>query len=353
MKDKFDFWEHVLEWMDGGWGTYKNYHEKVSQVYENSTVDPNDIEEHVNCISHEKEINDTLHIMTDILQLGVNMTKTDSYDEAYNFGLQIAPLYHKVSMITEEELEDISDEIYEACGWLGELSRETREEGRRAVGGFGRVKDEKDAALRDFNSMSNLMDKLLRGVNGTISSTLQFASDYLQGSISKMELSNRLEDPDYIAALDDVQDCGLEFADLAKDYVESMLLSRDRMRGVFDRLFQLKLPVINSYSVQQLEIVTKSLEINDTVIQVGGGAGMVCVSVCGCVCVRVCLHTCVCLCVCLCVCVHACLCVCIRTCVCLCVSVCVSVCVCVHACVYVCVCVCVRVCACVCVGTCE
>ena len=54
-----------------------------------------------------------------------------------------------------------------------------------------------------------------------------------------------------------------DIADDMEDYEDELTKGRDRLMGMYQKLFALKLPVISKYNVHQLGIVQKAMETDD------------------------------------------------------------------------------------------
>ena len=97
-----------------------------------------------------------------------------------------------------------------------------------------------------------------------IQPTVKLGSDYVSGNITKVELAEAFAAAHFTKAIQDLADCNADLVDTAKDFTNAILKGRDRLVSMYDELFDLKLPILNRFTVNQLELVKQAEILNDS-----------------------------------------------------------------------------------------
>ena len=247
---------------------FAKYQQVVADVFQNTTLNLSSIAPHVECSETVEELTvmDDLFIL--ITQLGANITHAESFDEAYGYALQIPPLYMlRRKQYDETQFGDIYSNAATKCGWLRNYGRETSEAGKEALEDLEKVTDVKESAVRQFGTLTNLFNKLHHEVLHKIEPVIKLGSEYIDGKITKGELAEAFATAHFTKAIQDLADCNADLADIAKDYTNAMIKGRDLFVSMYNELFDLKLPILNTFTVNQLELVKKAKELNDSRMQ--------------------------------------------------------------------------------------
>ena len=246
---------------------FAKYRQAVADAFQNTTANLSSIAPHVGCLDLEEELTvmDDLFIL--ITELGANITHAQSFDQAYGYAIQIPPLYKLRKQYDETQFNDIESNAATKCGWLRNYGRETNEAGTKALHGLEKVTDEKESALRQFGSLTKLFNKLHHEVLHKIQPTVQLGYDYVSGKITKVELAEAFVAAHFTKAIQDLADCNADLVDIAKDFTNAILKGRDRLVFVYDELFDLKLPVLNAFTVNLLGLVKQAKVLNDSRIE--------------------------------------------------------------------------------------
>ena len=244
------------------------YRQVVTDVFQNTTFNLSSFAPHVECL----EIGEELIVMDDlfilITQLGANITHAKSFDEAYGYAVQIPALYKlRRKQYDETEFSEIESNAATKCGWLRNYGRETGEAGKEALEGLEKVADEKESSVRQFGTLTKLFNKLHHEVLHKIEPIVKLGSDYISGKVTKGELAEPFVTAHFTKAIQDLADCNADLVDIAKDYTNSMVKGRDLFVFMYDELFDLKLPILNTFTVNQLELVKKAKQLNDSRMQ--------------------------------------------------------------------------------------
>ena len=265
--EKYKWFEDVLEWMKRSGEDIKTYHNNLNTIFQNTTIDISAIESHKKCREFSDESNDILELFIIIIELATNLTKSETLEEAYSYAVQIPPFYKRRIKYDVDYLEELDTNVREECDWLRELGEETREDGGKVGRELGSAKDQKEAALRQFNSLTDLFNKLYKEIVDKINPTTSTAKEYINGFLEKTALCQEFETPLFKKAIEDLSDINRDLVEVLKDYIEEMTVGLAKMRRAYTGLFKLKLPVMNSYNIQQLQLVQRAAEMNDTVLQ--------------------------------------------------------------------------------------
>ena len=244
------------------------YRQVVTDVFQNTTFNLSSFAPHVDCweIGEELIVMDDLFIL--ITQLGANITHAKSFDEAIGYAIQIPPLYKlRRKQYDETQFNDIESNAATKCGWLRNYGRETDEAGKEALEGLEKVADEKESAARQFGTLTKLFNKLHHEVLHKIEPIVKLGSDYISGKFTKGELADAFVTAHFTKAIQDLADCNADLVDITKDYTNTMVKGRDLFLFMYDELFDLKLPILNTFTVNQLELVKKAKQLNDSRMQ--------------------------------------------------------------------------------------
>ena len=266
--ERYQWLENPLDWLKRDFTTsFDKYHKNIEALHENSTFNATSIEPHVKCSELDVETSDIGQLFMTILELAVNITKSETLPEAYNYALQIQPLYKKRITYNNELLEKLDQNVLKTCNWLREYGEDTAKERQKVDRDYGNAKDQKDAAFRQFKSLTDLFNKLYKEVIHKINPAVDMATQYVSGNGTKMALSAKFETPFFTKAEEDLSDINKDLVGVIKDYTEEMTIGFDKMKKAYQGLFKPKLPVVNTYNVHQLALVQSASQVNDTLMQ--------------------------------------------------------------------------------------
>ena len=266
--DNYHYLESPLRWMKtGNQLSMRKYRENIKILFENSTVNVSAMESHRKCMEIQDVALQKGDIMIEIVELVVNVTKSESLAEAYAYAVQIPPLYKMTLTYEGDDLQEVETNVRETCAWLRELGEDLHGDSGEVEREFGDAKDQRDLAFRQFQSLSDLYSKLYRDVTVKIKPTVDRAMDYLQGSVKKSDLSQEFQTPFFAKAIEDVSDINKQLVEVIKDYTEEMTIGKNKLEKAYKELFWLDLPVMNSYKIHQLQLVQRAAEINNSVIE--------------------------------------------------------------------------------------
>ena len=246
---------------------YAAYLETLNTLFSNSTFNLSSVEDHAKCLDLESNYTALDNLLILMTRLAANVSEAETYDEAYSYAVQIPPLYRERLRHDETEFPQKREELTETCGWVRNYGQETAEAKDEVIKDFGKTRDEMEAAIRQFNNLNSSFVKLYDAVLNKIEPTIQLGRRYIERNITKVTLAEEFLTPYFTKSVQDLADTYADIVDATKDYVEEMLKARERFISAYDQIFKLKLPIINNYSVYQLELVKDAVDINDTEIQ--------------------------------------------------------------------------------------
>ena len=201
-------------------------------------------------------------------ELGANLSKAITYHEAYQYAVQIPPLYRKrIQHYDDTRFSDIFENVDKHCRWLSTLGDTTENEFNKNVGDFQKVKDENDAALIQFEQLTIFFKKLYDEVIDLVESTAKFGSEYIDKKITKLKFAEGFDSPFLTKAVQNLAKTNAILVDVNTDYSDEITKGKDIYVSLYNKLAKLALPILNNYTVYQLELVKAAELVNDTGMQ--------------------------------------------------------------------------------------
>ena len=102
---------------------------------------------------------------------------------------------------------------------------------------------------RQFNNLNNYFLLLYSDVLNKIEPTIRLGKEYMEKNITKVKLAEEFLTPYFTKAVQDVADIIADITDVTKDYNQEIVKGQEKLTQAYEQLFDLKLPVINDYSV--------------------------------------------------------------------------------------------------------
>ena len=141
---------------------YVNYRKTVDTIFGNDpTLNLSSVSAHAECLDMEEDLvkMDDLFIL--IAELGGNISRSLSYQEAYSYAIQIPPLYQmRKQKYDPAEFDDILDRVRTTCHWLSDFGHEASSAAKEVLDDFKIITDERDWALRKFDDIGKLFSRL-------------------------------------------------------------------------------------------------------------------------------------------------------------------------------------------------
>ena len=246
---------------------YANYYESIETVYGNTTFNVSGVDQHNECLAQEANYTFIDNLLILMFKLAVNVTNSDTYDEAYSYAVQIPPLYRQRLNYDKTKFREQQYDLQETCGWMRRYADETSKATDKFRRDFEKVKDERDAAVRQINNLKSYFSTLYHYVMEKVKPTIDMGMGYINKNLTKVELAEEFVTPYFTKAVQDIADINADIMGVTKDYIEEMEKGRDKLVGTYSALFELKLPVVNYYIIHKLHMINAAAQIKDSRFQ--------------------------------------------------------------------------------------
>ena len=203
LKQSYDL-DFVFTEVKGIISKLNGYHPRIKELYSNTSIDVNSVEEHRECSDALNKTMEILHVYQKIAELALNLTKSDTLNDAYSYVIQIGPLYKitKVSF-TEEILWAINKNVLQNCNWLSSLRWELQD---RLIEEFDKLEEVTRNIHRLFKAMTPLFNSLNNELSHKISTFTGKGQDYLNQKINKSQLSQEFASTLFLKYRENVAD---------------------------------------------------------------------------------------------------------------------------------------------------
>ncbi len=266
LKRSYEKWQSFLSLLGHG-RTFEMYHERIAKIYHSSVWNISDIVEHAECVLHEEQSTEILQSLILVVQLGKNITQSESFEEALGYALQVAPATIPILGLTTEGIEELNDDIIRDCSWLSIGAKETQASKRHVASDLARANEETKTAARHFVFLAESYKKIHDHVKHLIFPSLELGFDYLNQKTSKLNLSRTISQKKYTRALLDLEETE-ELMDTMARYAEAMVIAREKIGHAYGTVFTLKLPILHRGNIRELELVKAAEKINASNVQV-------------------------------------------------------------------------------------
>ena len=162
---------------------------------------------------------------------------------------------------------DFDHKVRETCNWLKKWGEESKEAGEKALDDFDKIMDERNTALRHFESVSRLFNRLHYKVFNEILPAVTLADYYLEGNVTKLTLSETFETTHFHKEVEALSDLNDGIVEVTNAYTNAMIHGRDKFEHMYEKMLKLKLPILNLVTVNNLELVKLAAEINDPLVK--------------------------------------------------------------------------------------
>ena len=246
---------------------YATYKENIAAIFANSTVNVHQIENHNKCLSFEEEYTTLDRIVISMTEITVEIYDVNSYDEAYNSAKLLPPLYRQRLEYNASKFQEMYDYINEVCWWINYDGDDIWEKTEQAMAELTKAKDERNVARRYITVIQDYFSILYKSIFEDINPVVYLAQDYLKDIITKIDLADEFQNRTFTKNIETVAGINKELLDIARDYTSAMIKGREKLLCFYKVLLDLKLPILNSDNVQELELITKAKDLNDPLLQ--------------------------------------------------------------------------------------
>ena len=246
---------------------FANYSDFLDYIFPNETFNASSVPLHGECLDLKQQVIEMDDIIFNITDLGWNVSLSTTYNEAYKYAVQIPLLYRRRKLYNESYIYDVHDEVIAKCNWLMNWGEESKETGEKALDDFEKIMDERDTALRHFESIGRLFNRLYNKVFNKILPAVTLGDYYLEGNVTKLTLSGAFDTIHFRKVVDELSDLSTDLSELSNTYANAMINGRDKFEDMYEKMLSLKLPILNLMTVNTLELVKHAAEINDSRMQ--------------------------------------------------------------------------------------
>ena len=157
-------------------------------------------------------------------------------------------MYKQRLMFDASKFQEMYDHVVETCNWLKHACSRTYYKKEDAMTELGKVKDEKNIALKHVTKIQELFESIHQKVTKEIQQTVYFTKDYMDGTITKITLATAFDRTRFRRAKEDVDNLSQHLVQEAKEYVVSMIKGRENFRDFYSLILNLDLPVLNRHT---------------------------------------------------------------------------------------------------------
>ena len=246
---------------------FANYSDFLDYIFPHETFNATSVPLHGECLDLKQQAIEMDEIIFNITDLGWNITLSRTYNEAYKYAIQIPPLYRRRKLYNESYIYEVHDEVIAKCNWLKNWGEESKETGEKALDDFEKIMDERDTALRHFESIGRLFNRLYDKVFNKILPAVTLGDYYLEGNVTKLTLSGAFDTLHLRKAVDELSDLSGDLSEFTNAYANAMINGRDKFKDMYEKMLSLKLPILNLLTANNLKLVKHTAEINDSRMQ--------------------------------------------------------------------------------------
>ena len=90
---------------------------------------------------------------------------------------------------------------------------------------------------------------------------------YLNGNMSKIELSENLGKTSFIKSAEALYGQNADILSSIKNFITEMILAKENLLGLYSTMVSLKLPILNTHNIYELELVKQAGALDDPRLQ--------------------------------------------------------------------------------------
>ena len=272
MKDcgkQFNLFKHVTRDYRG----YRDLAEQtterfVSRIFINGTYNYSAYINHTKCIALETEvlqlIQKPLVRAKDAWEIYVNLTTAETIQEALVYAEKLAG-YYGDAVNNELIRYEYDNRMTEQCKWLEEFVWEEvyRVPWSKKTAG----KEIRIFMRKILNTMRREYKKMFENYMTIIFPRLENLGWYLNGNMSKTELSENLGKISFIKSAEALYGQNADIRSSIKDFITEMILAKENLLGLYSTLVSLKLPILNTHNIYELDLVKQAGALDDPRLQ--------------------------------------------------------------------------------------
>ena len=251
---------------DGDW-TEQSTEEFISNIFLNGTYNYSANINHTKCVAMETEV---LQLIEEPLIrakeawriIWLNLTTAETTQEALVFAEKLAGYYGDV--INNGLLRHTYyNKMEEYCTWIVEFI----DEDLALLVGY----EQEEIAGEIRKNMRKILDtmridygKMYGNYITAVHPNIENLHRYLTRNMTKMELSQNLSQMSFIKSTEILYGQNADILSSIKEYTTDMTLAKEILLQIYSALVSLKLPILNTYNVYELELVKHAGALDDS-----------------------------------------------------------------------------------------
>ena len=235
---------------------YARYLNNVKELFTNASFNLSSNSNFTQCSKNKDQMIYLENLYLNFLLIGYNISKVDllSYNEAQNYGQQMLSLFREMQPFRNKE-QSLHDKLKKPCDWLWNLSKPKFQKFKPLINQINTV-------LSKYKSISHNFIQL-NGSLCNILPTIEKATMHLEKHVTKLDLAKSFENSLFRKTVQDFIYYAKELEASMQFYLSEMDTFSDQIKLAYEELLAQKLPVINSYNVYQLKLVTAATDTKD------------------------------------------------------------------------------------------
>ena len=218
---------------------FNSYYERVEELYSNTSINVNAIEEHRECSDVLDEAMDVVGIYETIADLAVNITRSDTITEAYPYAIQISSLLKMANVLfTKEKVKEIDNNATQKCKWLRQLKYKNKHvDEDEYEQDFLKLDELTINTERLYRSVTPLFKSLNNELSNKISIFTRKGQEYLDQRITKSKLAQEFASKHFLKYREKVGDLTDDLQPLIKDYNEELTVTMEKLKEIYKKIF--------------------------------------------------------------------------------------------------------------------
>ena len=231
------------------------YEETAELVFNDTGHSVTEYPEHQDCKEAITTFNENYLVILKNLSSTMHDTLAASNYAEYADALES----FRQQMLTNDisNFTDHIEELEDKCWWMEELvdSHEGRSTYSNAASALSSGSVSFGTLRGTACTISSFIAEIKDHVENEITPTLNLAQQYLDGVVTKLEMSEAFYDMEFTKSLEDLLSKNTELTGHAKSFSNSMMALVYQVNGAFDVLFKAKPPVLSTANLQTFDLL--------------------------------------------------------------------------------------------------
>ena len=226
----------------------------IEKVFLNGSSKYRRKEEYKECFSLIDEAKGIIESFLTTLDLSLNVTTAETFAVALSYAQQILPLY-KVFFTPRSAYDEMDARLRNACEWTDELIEKVDNNIHDSREKIDKARDTFERALVIFNTIVHEFENLAEIIDRRIIPTVNTTESYENRQMTKIELAEEFTSNSFVGNTEHLVQKNNEINILIASYVYEMEIGIKALRSAFKGLLELEIPILNDYTMQQLELI--------------------------------------------------------------------------------------------------